>query len=359
MKRVLAAIGLVVSCVVAAQASESQSKPVAILGLSQLAPRGSSLEVTQSVAFISDTSIAVGLCQRGPGMNCSLFLIRCDGDILKPYATTSHYRAGMSIHAFSTGQILAKPMGTYPVVLFSADLSEEQYLPSLYLASRSGNTVAEQKGTAWKIYRLLPRLAFVREGRGELQAISDTLVAFRVGDVMNTETAEGTLLGSFSVRPKNKCYSTVQLASNDRLYWEDCKGSRMVDFTGKKKVQLHPPKGWGSHWDTQQFWSADGKRVLFDHFDRKISVARNTGEILGAVMTLGMGVGDEQDNREEVQVLDTITGASCFDWKRQFPEGSEAFPTNAAISPSGELVAIVAGGAVSIYRLPTVCGPNK
>ena len=100
------------------------------------------------------------------------------------------------------------------------------------------------------------------------------------------------------------------------------------------------PKGWGFQWGTQKFWSADGKRLLFDHFDRKISVLRKTGEILVAVTTLGMGVGDEQDNREEVQVLDTVTGASCFDWKRRFPEGSEAFPNDAAISPSGELVAI-------------------
>lgn len=199
----------------------------------------------------------------------------------------------------------------------------------------------------------------VREGTEELEAISDNLVVLREGDVMNTETLEGKLLGSFSVRPKNKCYSTVRLASDDRLYWEDCKGSRMVDFKGKQKVPLHPPKGWGSQGDTQQFWSADGKRVLFDHFDRKISVLRNTGEILVGVMTLGMGIGDQLDNREEAQVFDTVTGASCFDWKRRFPEGSEAFPNDAAISPSGELVAIAAGGAISIYRLSVVCGTNR
>lgn len=248
-----------------------------------------------------------------------------------------------------------------PAVLFSTDLSEAQELTSLYLFSRSGDTAVELKERAWRIYRVLPNPVFVREGTGELEAISDSQVVLREGNVVNIESLEGTLLGSFSVWPKTKCSSTVILAGDGRLYLEDCKGGRMVDFNGKEKVRLHLPNGWGIHsqWNIQEFWSADGKRILFDHFDRKISPLRNIGEILEAFMTLGMGVGDQKDNREEVQVLDTVSGALCFDWKRRFREGSEALPTNAAISPSGELVAIATGGAVVIYRLPSVCGQNK
>jgi hypothetical protein len=98
---------------------------------------------------------------------------------------------------------------------------------------------------------------------------------------------------------------------------------------------------------------------LFDNFGRKISMFRNAGEILLAVGTLGAGVADEQSNREEVLVLDTSTGDSCFDWKRSFAEGSVALAQDAAISPSGEFVAIAAGGTLSVYRLPKVCGTGK
>jgi len=355
MTRVLALLTLVMSCFVTGHASDPpKPQPVATLDLSQLLP-GWGLGFTQSVAFVSDTSIAIGVCQRWSGTNCLLSLIRRDGGVLKAYALTSHFGAGMSIHVSSGGQILTTPVGMFPAVLFSADLSVAQELPSLRLASRSGKTAVEQKGGRWKIHQVLPKFELVREGTGDLEAISDNVVVLREADMISTETLQRKLLGSFYVRPKSKCFSIVRLASDDRLYWEDGKGSRMVDFNGKEQLQLHPPKGWGS----RQFWSADGKRLLFDHFDRRISALRNTGEILVAVTTLGLGVGDKQSNREEVQVLDTVTGASCFDWKRRFPEGSEANLSDAAISPSGELVAIAAGGVLSIYRLPAVCGTNK
>jgi len=78
--------------------------------------------------------------------------------------------------------------------------------------------------------------------------------------------------------------------------------------------------------DFPELWSEDGKRILFHNFGRKISIFRNAGEIALAVGTLGAGVADEQSNREEVLVLDTATGNSCFDWRRSFPEGSVGLP---------------------------------
>jgi len=64
--------------------------------------------------------------------------------------------------------------------------------------------------------------------------------------------------------------------------------------------------------------------VLFDHFSRKISILRNTGEILVAFASLGLGVADEHDNREQVEVIDVAAGISCFDLRRGFAENSEA-----------------------------------
>jgi hypothetical protein len=66
------------------------------------------------------------------------------------------------------------------------------------------------------------------------------------------------------------------------------------------------------------------------------------------------------DNRQAVRVVDTVTGASCFDWHRSFPMGTELhFVHVASISPSGEFVAIAAEKTLSIYRLPTVCEAQK
>ena len=177
---------------------------------------------------------------------------------------------------------------------------------------------------------------------------------FQEGNVMHIESLQGARLGSFPVKPATRCYNVAYLVGTNRLYLDDCKKIRMVDFNGNEKAMLHPPNGWRAH----QFWSRDGTRILFENFDRKISFLRNAGEIFVALASLGTGVGDEQDNREEVLVLDTFTGDTCFDWKRSFREDT-AFEQHAAISPSGEFVAIAAGGTLSVFRLPDVCGKGK
>jgi len=360
--RVLTALAMVITCMVTGLASDSpRPQPVATLDLSRLLSPGA-LSV-ESIAFVSDASIAVGLCQRRPGTNCSLSLVRREAQILQPYVFTPQFRPGMSIHPSSGGHILTTPTGMFPAVLFSADLSAAQDLPALELSSRLGNTAAERSGhTAaekrkgtWRIYRILPKMELVREGTEQLFDISDDVIVLREGDVIRTETFDGKLLGSFTTGPRAKCYESAHLVSDDRLYLADCKAARMVDFNGKNEQQLHPPKGWGG-----LAWSGDGKRMLFDHFSRRISIFRNAGEIFVAFATLGMGVSDEMDNREEIRVLDTSTGGWCFDWKRSFPEGSVGFDRgHATISPSGEFVAIATEGTLAIYRLPAVCEVKK
>jgi hypothetical protein len=359
--RVLTVLAITITCVVTGSASDSP-QPLATLDLSRLLSPGA-LSV-ESIAFVSDTSIAIGLCQSRPGTNCSLSLIHRDGEVLQSYAFTPKFRRGMSIHPSSGEHILTTPVGMFPAVLFSADLSAAQDLPSLHLVSRSGETAVEtsghtaaerRKGT-WKIYRVLPKLEIIREGTEQLETISDEVVVLREGDVIRTETLDGKLLGSFSVGPKAKCYGRPHVASADRLYLGGyCDGARTVDFNGKNEQQLHPPKGWGG-----LAWSGDGKRMLFDHYSRRISILRSAGEDFVAFATLGMGVSDELDNREEVRVIDTSTGGWCFDWKRSFPKGSVGFDRgHAAISPSGEFVAIATEGTLAIYRLPAVCEINK
>jgi hypothetical protein len=116
------------------------------------------------------------------------------------------------------------------------------------------------------------------------------------------------------------------------------------------QLKIHQP-GLCGQGDTTS--SADGRRMLFDFTDRKTSGLQHVLENIQTITSLGM-VGPEDFNREEVRVFDTVTGKTCFDWHRSFPM-TYSQVRSAAISPSGEFVAIAAGGMLSIYRLPTVC----
>jgi len=100
--------------------------------------------------------------------------------------------------------------------------------------------------------------------------------------------------------------------------------------------------------------SADGKRILLDFNDRAVSRPQHLFDDVRAVTTFGM-IYPEEVNREVVQVIDSATRKSCFDWHRIFPmTGSRR--RSAAISPSGEFVAIKVENTLSVYRLPSVCG---
>jgi len=100
--------------------------------------------------------------------------------------------------------------------------------------------------------------------------------------------------------------------------------------------------------------SADGKRILLDFNDRAVSRPQHLFDDVRAVTTFGM-IYPEEVNREVVQVVDSATRKSCFDWHRIFPmTGSRR--RSAAISPSGEFVAIKVENTLSVYRLPSVCG---
>jgi hypothetical protein len=99
--------------------------------------------------------------------------------------------------------------------------------------------------------------------------------------------------------------------------------------------------------------STDRSRMLFDSNERKVPRLQHPVESIQTITTLGM-IGPEDVNREVVQVIDTATRKSCFEWSRSFPMTYS--PTrSASISQSGEFVAIIVENKLSVYRLPTVC----
>jgi hypothetical protein len=247
------------------------------------------------------------------------------------------------------------------MVLYSADLStSHDLLASISLISVSGKTAAEASGDRWKLYRFTDTLELALEGSGRLQSVSDENRVVQNGDLVNVETLDGTRLGSFSVPSHRGCTSFAKLIGGNRLYLNDCKVERIVNFYGQPLSQLSPPKGCCFSDDT---WSVDGKRLLYDYRDRKVfllrNLLRNAGEIVRMFATLGMS-GEEWPNREAVRVVDTLTGKSCLDWRRSFATANDVeFGRSAAISPSGEFVAIAARDKLLIYRLPTDCDASS
>ena len=129
---------------------------VAVLDLRQL-PAGTKDGSAQSIAFVSDSSIALGLCPAPPAKGCSLSLLHRDGSELRLFASNSRFLPGMSLHVASEGRILAGPIAGSPAVLFSADLSSAQEIPNVH-ASQSGNTAAEFVRGGWKLHRFNLRL---------------------------------------------------------------------------------------------------------------------------------------------------------------------------------------------------------
>jgi hypothetical protein len=99
--------------------------------------------------------------------------------------------------------------------------------------------------------------------------------------------------------------------------------------------------------------SVDGRRMFFDFNDREVAKFQHLLDSIRTAATLGM-IAPEDVNREVVQVSDTATRKTCFNWRRTFPLTYYRMRA-AAMSPSGEFVAIRLGNKLSIYRLPTVC----
>jgi hypothetical protein len=193
---------------------------------------------------------------------------------------------------------------------------------------------------------LSDRLELLREGTGDLQSVSDEVVLIQDGKVMRVETLDGKRLGSFSA-PAEGYYASGSVGNN-KLYLDDCKSVRIVDFDGRTLLNLRNGCSAG---DTRL--SADGRRMLFDSLNHKSSGLKYVLESVQTLTTLGMA-GPEDVNHEEVRVFDTVTGKACFDWQRSF-SATYSQVRSGAISPSGEFVAIVARDKLLIYRLPVVC----
>jgi hypothetical protein len=337
-------------CVSAFAADQSLPQLVATIALSATHRSSQDESIWTSVTFSSEKSIAVGSCRQDCATKeCSLHLVRWDNGALREVAQTARFDDKASLHQASGGQILA---GWWmPSVLYSSDLSKVRELSERLFYSPSGKTAVEIGHGSWKLYRLTDKLEPIREGKGDLRSVSDEALLIQEGKVVRVENFEGNPLGSFSVPDELLGFHSGFLGAN-KLYLADCRRTvRVVDFEGKVRLKIHQDGlcAWG---DTTS--SADGRRILFDVNSHKASGLAGVLEGLRTITSFGM-VGAEDVNHEEIRVVDTVTEASCFDWHRSFPSTYRR-TFSAAISPSGEYVAIAADETLSIYQLPAACG---
>jgi hypothetical protein len=349
---------LLVLCRCLASASDSPLPvPTATLELSTLLTKGNGQPTWETVTYLSESTVAIGLCRYRA---CSLSLIQSEGGNLTMSAQTFQFKPGVSIHPASNGRLFTE-RSLPPTVLYSADLSRSHELAThIARVSPSGKTVSQWSHDAWKTYRLTETLEPIREGKGDLQSLSDELLVIQDGKTIRTETLDGRRMGSFSL--PSMAWGHVAVLGNARLYMDDCAKARIVDFNGKVYLEVHPKDLYkqGSRWFTDASVcaqggnsSSDGRRILFDFATRKVPRLQQLLENIHTISTLGM-TGPEDVNGEEVRVIDTNTGKMCFSWHRSFPS-MNWLVRSAAISPSGESVAIVAGDKLSIYRLPAAC----
>ncbi len=80
---------------------------------------------------------------------------------------------------------------------------------------------------------------------------------------------------------------------------------------------------------------------------------RRIGDDAVAVLTAGMGVGDDTSNTSEIQVLNRRTGDSCFQTQVSYRSYSDQ--SLVAISGDGHSITIATGTQVELKQLPQTC----
>jgi len=313
--------------------------------------------VATTLAFASEDTIAIA---RYPGADTvSRVIITIDwrNGKLQPLKSRSLpiYGGGgrfENLYGISNGNILSD-VTPHPE-LWSRDLRMLEEVPIGVLhppAPQSGMAAEWVSFKQWNLYRLGPPAAFVRSGPGEILSASNDFIAARGDNDLRIENAiSGVVIGSFRIKPRSVCQQWATILGRDRLMLTECNGARVVDFHGKERINVPRGDGWGFRYGV----SIDGSRVLFENFTRRIPTSQRISEFFESIVSLGMGP-PVNSKGEEIQVVDTKTGAICFDLDSPDRQFGNAGETHADLSPSGRYVAVVDGSELRVYSLPASC----
>lgn len=301
-----------------------------------------------SIEFLADNIVA--LCRHLSNGSCLISVVKWDRDGVHGLGSTLAEHQGLigragADHIFTTS--LSFPTSS----LYSIVSQTTQSIPfiRLDLASASGCLAGETTGTNWTLYTLVPTAGQLRQGTGTLLSVSDAKVAIRHGNIISTETLDGSAIGSFTVKPETKCFTDATLL-NDALFLNTCGEHYIVSWSGKRLLKIHQLPGNPKRIATDE----SGTRLLLDYSTRHVSPVHSAAEVAVTVASLGAGAPEQFDNGEAVRVIDTKTGAVCFLWQTRLSR-TDAFFSHASITPSGQFVAVAGPSALTVYRLPEKC----
>jgi hypothetical protein len=351
------AIGLFFFAARQARASQAKTDLVSSGRLANWMPATQEPSLDGTIAFLSDDRVVLSVCHIRGDVHCPLLVVLQVTDAgLRPLSTSEHSRSFGSVRTTEAGAVLVYPnpwLGL-PTELLSADLTPKLLIPNNLKISLSGKTIGSNgPNNTWSISLVCPSLDCVEEirnGTGQLQAVSDGQIAILDNSTVRIETIQGKQMGGFKVQ--SNCATELEFADKERIYFRSCGHDQIVDLNGRQMVRLRYPGQWGADF---RRWSSDGTRLLYDQTVRTVPALQNIRETALAVATLGVGVIDEVPNGELVRVLDTITGKICFDWTDPKHLANMGVYPHAALSPSGKFVALVTEGELRVYRLPDVC----
>jgi hypothetical protein len=307
--------------------------------------------VDVTLAFLSENVIAMRRCTpfvgRPQRRTCWLDVAQLSGGDLRITAETETAERPDSTHdvfAMANGAILLTANTVQ--YLYSPDLKTRREIPidSPFVPRVPGKIVGESKGDpndqSWTLYRLSPDLVPIRSSRGTLYDVSDDYVMFFLDGTIRVETLNGLLVGR--IGPSSSY--TPELVAPDRLYLSGPKPA-IADFNGHELRKLRAPGGYG----TRNRWSADGRRVLLEHF---IQTPATLGEVIQQRLPLPIPKGA---NGETIWVVDTSNDGMCLQWDSPAQLLGVPFQSHADLSPSGRLLAAATGTGLSVYPLPETC----
>jgi len=313
-------------------AQEGQRQPLYKIDLSSLVPQGAPASVSGTIAFLTDHTLAVGMCSKAM-CNLATFDL-ANGNLHQIGQMNGTVRFSAILRTRDGGVLLAgvREGREKGAVHLDQDLHKSEWIPKVPGVSVSGDKIPE--------------------GRGRLLAHAANMAAYLDDDTVQINGSDGKLLGSFNVRlSRGNSAPAISFLGADRILFNDGGALVIRDFNG---VALRTLKKPGRALGERTKQSADGSRLLFDSFTRRLGPVQTITEDAIVLPTMGMSTDGDTPNGEMVRVIDTTSGKQCFQWyglDRLLPP----FADHADVNPSGRLVAVMTQGTLAIFELPDIC----
>ena len=331
-----------------------QPEPVPLIraDLSGFAPHELKTGVSGTLTFLTDETLAVAMCAN---LRCNLGIFVIRGNSIHLQASQKGLDSFAALFRVPHGGVAISSLsvaGKRAAVLYDSHLLPSGALTNVVLepwnVSNTGATFVSLRGSEqWAAYRVDDPNHAIRQGAGELLAVTDELIAYREnGLVKIVRLLDGKAEAAFPVTPKGP-KPVLRFLGNMRIWYWDSPHPTICDLSGNTLRELPVPEGWGFRIGQ----SATADAVLYDLYTTHLSASQQAEQILGDAV--GVPVPTEA-NGELVRVFGSSTGTSCFEWSKQTAP-LLAGGYHADISPSGNLVAILNSDNLFIYRLPNSC----